>query len=125
MTAWVREKLPKEYWTDAKYLVATFRKSMPIVSHRISDGEKTTKGKKVLGRTFAAPTWVSADLGDSTQHNTLSFLHNILSCIATFRVFSTAWQKLRSLFHRSTNLIWTEIYQADKKQEMDIDKTGS
>ena len=79
MTTWVRKKLAKEYWPDAKYLVKAFRKSMPIVSHRISDGEKTTKGKKKLGRTFAAPTWVSADLGDSTQAQPYEHTNHTLS----------------------------------------------
>ena len=67
MKAWLKEKLEEEYWGDVKYIVGTFRKSMPILSQRVSDGKRSTKGKKGLGRTFAAPSWVSADLGDSAQ----------------------------------------------------------
>ena len=72
MTAWLKEKLAKEYWTHVKKIVGEFRKSMPILSHRISDGKRSSKGKKGLGRTFRAPTWVSADLGHNQhkQYNT-------------------------------------------------------
>lgn len=63
MIIWLKKKMPEEYWSEVKYLVKRFRKSMPIVSHRKPDGQRTTEGKKGLARTFAAPSWVSADLG--------------------------------------------------------------
>ena len=67
MKGWLKEKLEKEYWGNVKYIVRTFRKSMPILTQRVSDGKRSAKGKKGLARTFAAPSWVSADLGDLTE----------------------------------------------------------
>ena len=64
MRNWLREKIPEKYWPGIRDLVSKFRRSLPIVSHRIPDGKKSTKGKKLLGRTFSSPSWVSADLGD-------------------------------------------------------------
>ena len=133
ITTWAREKLAKEYWPDAKYLASAFRKSLPIVSHRISDGKKTSKGKKGLGRTFAAPTWVSADLGDSckpnaiiiTEQNFTFFLKASYNQVPPSRLFSSSWKKLRRLFHSSTNHVRTEIYQENKKQKMVLNKTGN
>ena len=67
MKGWLKEKLEKEYWRGVKYIVGAFRKSMPILTQRVSDGKRSSKGKKGLARTFASPSWVSADLGDSTE----------------------------------------------------------
>lgn len=64
MKKWLRKEIPKQYWPGIKHLVRKFRRALPIVSHRIPDGKKSTKGKKSLGRTFSSPSWVSADLGD-------------------------------------------------------------
>ena len=62
---WIKETLPKIYWPRIKHLVKKYRNSLPTVSHRMPDGRKTSARQKTLGQTFASPTWISADLGNS------------------------------------------------------------
>ena len=117
MSDWLKKKLSAEYRPHVKDIVHSFRKSMPILSNRVSDGKKSTKGKKGLGRTFAAPSWASADLGDLVH---LFIAINVAFKIIT-RFLSTTWKKLWRLFHCCAINDWAKFHQKNKKQKMGFD----
>ena len=102
MRKWLKKKWSKKHWSKIESTTTNFRKSLPIVSHQMSDNKKSTKGKKALGRTFAAPSWVSADLG---KKYSTSF--SFKKC----RFFSLTWEKLWELFYCCTNYIRSSIPQ--------------
>ena len=63
MQQWLQKKVPQKYWASIKDVVSKFRKTLPVVSHRSPDYKKSARGKRALGQTFTAPSWISADLG--------------------------------------------------------------
>ena len=106
MQKWLKKKLPQKDWSNIKSTVAKFRKSLPIVSHITPDNKKSSKGKKALGQTFAAPTWISADLGKMNKILSSSILN-----LNHARFFSAAWKKLRKFFYCCTNYVRPGIYK--------------
>ena len=104
MQKWLKKKLPQNYWSKIKHITEKFRRSLPIVSHQTPDNKQSTKGKKNLGQTFAAPSWVSADLGKNSD---LKYNFYLLQC----RFFSLTWQKIWELFYCCTNFIGSSFHQ--------------
>ena len=60
---WTLESNPNIKWKEVKKTVQRFRKSLPIVSQKISDGRATSARLNYLPKVFHAPAWVAADLG--------------------------------------------------------------
>lgn len=60
---WTLESNPNTKWKEVKKTVQRFRKSLPIVSQKISDGRATSARLNYLPKVFRAPAWVAADLG--------------------------------------------------------------
>ena len=60
---WTLGDNPDTKWKEVKKTVQRFRKSLPIVSQKISDGRATSARLNYLPKVFRAPAWVAADLG--------------------------------------------------------------
>ena len=60
---WTLESSPNTKWKEVKKTVQRFRKSLPIVSQKISDGRATSARLNYLPKVFRAPAWVAANLG--------------------------------------------------------------